>query len=232
MDNSINILSTRPLPDEIVETAAKKNIRIDLFSFIETEPVETVEVQQEIEQAATLSTTIVFTSMNAVESVANFATDIPGWKIYCIGNTTEQLVIKYFSSSVIAGTASNAADLAEIICLESDGEEVIFFCGNQKRDELPRILRDNQIDVTEIVVYETVFVPHKIKKEYHGILFFSPSAVNSFFSANKVQPSCVLFAIGNTTSGEIQNFASNKIIVADEPGKINLAEKMIEYFGG
>ncbi|MEO5984109.1 MAG: uroporphyrinogen-III synthase, partial [Ferruginibacter sp.] len=197
-----------------------------------TEPIETVEVQQEIEHAATLSTTVVFTSMNAVESVANFATDIPGWKIYCIGNTTEQLVTKYFSSSVIAGTASSAAELAEIICLESEGEEVIFFCGSHRRDELPRILRDNQIDVTEIIVYETVFVPHKIKKDYHGILFFSPSAVSSFFSLNKVGHSCVLFAIGNTTSQEIKSFASNKIIVSDEPGKLHLGEKMIEYFGG
>ena len=49
--NRISILSTRSLPAPIIETAALQGIDIDIQSFIETEPIQSIEVQQEIEQA-------------------------------------------------------------------------------------------------------------------------------------------------------------------------------------
>lgn len=226
----IKVLSTRPLSEEIIEAAASKGIELAIIPFIKTEPIENVEVQQEIEHALTLVTAVVFTSMNAVEAVEEFILEeLPTWKIYCIGNTTKQLVEKYFGESSIAGFADNATLLAETIVADNP-DELIFFCGNQRRDELPEILRSNDIEVDEIVVYETIALSQKINEEYHGILFFSPSAVKSFFSVNKIVSGTVLFAIGETTAAEIKKFTSNKIIISDEPGKENLAEKMIEYF--
>jgi uroporphyrinogen-III synthase len=73
-------------------------------------------------------------------------------------------------------------------------------------------------------------VKHKIEKTYHGILFFSPSAVQSFFSNNKISDQTILFAIGNTTATEIKKYTNNKIITGDEPGKENLVTEMIRYY--
>jgi uroporphyrinogen-III synthase len=231
LETKIRILSTRPLMDSLVSEAKEAGIAIEIFSFIETEAIQSIEVQQEIEQALLLTSSVVFTSMNAVEAVAIWMDDQqPDWMIYCIGNTTKQLVKKYFGEKSIAGTASSAAELAELIANENPADEVIFFCGDQRRDELPEILRSNQINVNEIVVYQTIAVPHKIQKLYNGILFFSPSAVESFFGMNKVIDQTILFAIGNTTATEIKKYTNNKIIIGDEPGKENLVRKMIEYF--
>lgn len=230
--NNISILSTRPIDDSLIEEAKKLNIEIEELSFIETEPIQTTEVHQEIENALLQSSAVVFTSMNAVEAVANVLQDQqPDWRIYSIGNTTKNLAKKYFGEFSIAGTANSAAELAELIAVEGFDDEVIFFCGDQRRDELPDILRNNDIVVNEIAVYETVAVPHKLNKQYHGILFFSPSAVESFFSNNKITDQTVLFAIGNTTANTIKRFSNNKTIISDEPGKENLVRKMMEYFG-
>ncbi|HET9057752.1 MAG TPA: uroporphyrinogen-III synthase [Chitinophagaceae bacterium] len=231
--NKVSILSTRPIDESLIEEAKRLNIEIDILSFIETEPIQTIEVLQEIEYAFLQSTAVVFTSMNAVEAVANELQDQhPDWRIYSIGNTTKQLVKKYFGEELIAGTANAAVDLAELIVQDRFVDEVIFFCGDQRRNELPDILRKNNIEVHEIVVYQTVAIPHKVGKNYHGILFFSPTAVDSFFSKNKVKEQTVLFAIGNTTANAIKKFSNNKIIISDEPGKDNLVVKMMEYFGG
>ena len=92
------------------------------------------------------------------------------------------------------------------------------------------MLRQRGIDVNEIIVYQTINLPHKIEQEYHGILFFSPSAVQSFFQKNKLSDTTILFAIGNTTANEIKKFTNNKIIISDSPGKENLVGKMVEYF--
>jgi len=229
--NKICILSTRSLAPSLIEEAEAAGICIDELSFIETEPVQSVEVQQEIENAYMQSATVVFTSMNAVEAVATEKEgQQPDWKIYCIGHATKQLVKKYFAEESIAGTADNATELAELIAFESDSDEVIFFCGDRRREDLLEILRRHDIEVDEIVVYQTILLPHKIKKEYHGILFFSPSAVESFFKHNKVNKRTILFAIGNSTADEIKKYSSNKVIIGDEPGKESLVRKLLEYF--
>lgn len=231
-ENSIHILCTRPLSESLLEEVRQQDILIDTLSFIETEPILSIEVQQEIEQAFVRMAAVVFTSMNAVEAVANYMDEKPDWRIYCIGTATQKLVKEYFGEAAIAGTASEATELAELIVEDEPGEEIIFFCGDQRREELPSILESNGLELTEIVVYQTIAVPHKINKAYNGILFFSPSAVDSFFTGNKVNGSTLLFAIGNTTARTIKKYSANKVIVSDEPGKENLVEKMIEYFRG
>jgi len=229
--NKIFILSTRPIDAPLINEAKHQNIEIDILSFIETVPIRSIEVQQEIENALLKSSAVVFTSMNAVEAVANeLDGHQPDWRIYSIGNTTRQLVKKYFGEEAIAGTAESAAELAELIVEEDNSDDIFFFCGEQRRDELPDILRSNDIDVNEIVVYQTIQVKHKIEKTYHGILFFSPSAVQSFFSNNKISDQTILFAIGNTTATEIKKYTNNKIITGDEPGKENLVTEMIRYY--
>lgn len=231
MQNKIPILCTRPLPSMLLEEAADAGISIDQLSFIETESILSVEVQQEIELAATEIAVVVFTSMNAVEGVTTFLDGHqPEWSIYSIGTATGRLVKEYFGEERMAGTANDAASLAALIAEDRFTDEVIFFCGDQRRDELPDILLNNDIEVQEIVVYQTIETAHRIEKEYFGMLFFSPSAVRSFFSTNKVPDKTILFAIGNTTAAEIRKFTGNKIIISDAPGKENLVAKMIEYF--
>jgi len=229
--SEINVLCTRALPSSLKEEAAAAGITIDELSFIETESILSVEVQQEIELASTELATVVFTSMNAVDAVTIFLDGHrPDWSIYSIGTATARLVKAYFGEERLTGTASDTASLAALIAADRFTDEVIFFCGDQRRDELPDILRQNDIEVNEIVVYQTIATPHKIQKDYFGILFFSPSAVQSFFSKNKVTDRTILFAIGNTTANEIKKYSNNKIIISDEPGKENLVAKMVEYF--
>lgn len=225
------LLSTRPLDDETITEAAERGVIIDTISFIDTEPIQTIDVQQEVETALLQSATVVFTSMNAVEAVAGFMQEEqPEWNIYCMGNTTRQLVKEYFGDNSIAGTADNATDLAWLIIEEGETEEVIFFCGDQRRDELPSILQNNGIEVTEITVYETIATPVAVKKQYNGILFFSPSAVDSFFSINKITGNTVLFAIGSTTAAAIKKRSQATVVTGDSAGKQALAEKAINYF--
>lgn len=229
--NKINILCTRPLEDALLEQANAKNIQVDILSFIETVPIESVEVQQEIEQALLQSATVIFTSMNAVDAVGVHLEDQqPDWMIYTMGTTSQQLVKEYFGEEALAGTAGSATELAELIIEESGTDEVLFFCGDQRRNELPDLLRSNDIEVQEIEVYHTIETPHKISRHYDGILFFSPSAVRSFFRYNKATAQTILFAIGDTTAAEIKKYSTNKIIVGDSPGKENLVREMMEFF--
>ena len=233
MNNSIEILSTRPYSAALIDEAANLGIAIHELSFIVTEPIDDVSILQEIQTTFTLQTTVVFTSMNAVEAVADQLLGFqPEWNIYCIGNTTRQLVEKYFGAESIAGTAASASALAELIVAECPAKEIIYFCGNMRRDELPQKLQEHGFEVDEIAVYQTILVPRKIVKDYHGILFFSPSAVESFFTLNKAAAHTVFFAIGSTTAAAIRRYCDNKIITADTQSKEEMLERVKEYFCG
>jgi len=111
-----------------------------------------------------------------------------------------------------------------------DNKKIIFFCGDQRRDELPAILKDHGIEVEEIVVYKTIPQTIRIDKQYDGIAFYSPSAVDSFFSVNDLNASTIVFSIGLTTSDAIRKYVDNKIIVTTQPGKENLVNRIIDYY--
>jgi uroporphyrinogen-III synthase len=232
MPDKITILSTRPLEPALVEAAKSKDILIDIISFIDTTPVKSANIHAEIKKLFTQPATVVFTSMNAVNAVATHLNgEVPAWNIFTIGNTTRELVARYFGEGTVNGTSHNAADLADAIIANRSIKQVIFFCGDQRREELPGKLRQHGISVQEIIVYHTTSTPHKVNKTYNGILFFSPSAVQSFFHANPVLPGTVLFAIGQTTADAILFFTDkNNVIVSEKPGKEDLVKKMFEYF--
>ncbi len=169
--------------------------------------------------------------MNAVDAVASHITKTkPDWKVYCIGITTNKLVKHFFGEGVIIGTATNAAELAGLIVEDRKTNKLSFFCGDQRREELPAILRNNGIRVNEIEVYQTKEVSQALNKEYHGILFFSPSAASSFFKSNQLSESTVIFSIGTTTAAELALKSKNKIVISDLAGKEQLVKKMIDYF--
>jgi len=228
--NKISILSTRLLDEEVIRNATIKDVLVDAIPFIKTEPISSTELQKIIREVLAMSTTIVFTSSNAVEAVAAETKDQEiKWKIFCIGHSTKQSVAKIFGEGSIAGVADNAKTLAHTI-LKANITSAIFFCGDQRRDELPVHLKKNNIEVTEMVVYKTILTPQKIERKYDGILFFSPSAVKSFFQVNRPNDETVLFAVGNTTADEIKKFSKNKIVISDVPEKKVLLEKAINYF--
>ena len=186
--NKISILSTRPLNDSSVADAEAAGITIDTISFIETEPIRSGEVQQRIKLALQQPATVIFTSMNAVEIIAaEKGKTQPAWAIYCIGNTTAQLIKKYFGELSIAGTANSAIELAKLIAAKNQIDEVIFFCGDQRRDELPEILRTKHVRIEEIIVYHTIAVPNKVEKSFDGVNFRKIGFVGSAGNSNSTK---------------------------------------------
>jgi uroporphyrinogen-III synthase len=250
------ILSTRPLEAALLEQAAGRGIIIDTLSFIETEPLVNEALQQRIRDLSRQPLVAVFTSMNAVCAVAGWlkltpektglakegpevlerAAERPDWKIFCIGSTTQQLVREYFGDDCITGTAAAASALADTIISRRASEmeqlQIFFFCGDQRRDELPEKLQQQGIRVNELVVYKTTRTPHKVEQTYDGIAFFSPSAVHSFFQVNTIPAGTLLFAIGQTTADTIRAYSSNQTMLSGSPEKEALIRQMIDHFQG
>jgi uroporphyrinogen-III synthase len=228
----------------LLDQAAGKGIRIDSLSFIETESICDTTMTHRIQQLRSTSLTAVFTSMNAVEAVAWHLTQpalqkglstkqsvspATAWRIFCIGAATRALAEARLDGATIAGTATSASALADVISKQAP-PEVFFFCGDQRREELPEKLTSAGIQVHELVIYKTTRTPHRLSDVYDGILFFSPSAVHSFFSMNGTTEKTILFAIGKTTADSIRTYVNNVIITSIVPEKEALVKQLIDYF--
>ncbi|MCX6207280.1 MAG: uroporphyrinogen-III synthase [Bacteroidetes bacterium] len=231
LQNRIQILSTRPIDPTQIKTANDLGIDIDCISFIETTAIESKDILSKIKEVLSNKATVVFTSMNAIDAVVSqLSNSKPDWAVYCMGVTSNQLIKQNFREDAVVGTATNSAELAELIIAEKRSNQIYFFCGDQRRDELPSILKNNGILVKEIEVYHTKEIKHTISKDYDGILFFSPSAVISFFNSNSLPEQSVAFAIGKTTASTLISRTNNKVVVAELPGKDKLVKKMMDHF--
>jgi uroporphyrinogen-III synthase len=138
-------------------------------------------------------------------------------------------VHEHFGEDAVAGTAPSAAALADEVHASAPNE-VFFFCGDQRRDELPGKLSAAGVRVNELVVYRTTQTPHYVEGPYDGIAFFSPSAVHSFFSVNIAGDKTLLFAIGSTTADAIHGYCANPVIISGSPAKDALVQQIIEHF--
>jgi uroporphyrinogen-III synthase len=234
--NRFHILSTKKLKPSVLEKLEESNIEIIEKEFISIKPIVDKELHQQIAAFASRGVqTIALTSKNAVE-VLNLCMHTAdtyftiNWNIFCLSGATRQAVLDApLLDSNIAGEADNAAELAKKI-IAKDVREIIFFCGNKRRDELPDLLGKAGVSVHEVVLYETLETPVVITSKLDGILFFSPSAAESFFSVNQLSDHTVCFAIGNTTAEAIRRFVRNKIITSESPGQEMMLSTVQFYF--
>ena len=229
MNNKPRILSTRTLDSSLIETARAEGIYIEEIPFIRLAPMDDDALRDQLAGYAPKNITAVFTSSNAVREVASFVSIPTSWTIYCIGKATQQSVIDHFNVDRIHGTAMNARDLSKIIIKEAV-QNIVFFCGDRRRDELPIALRKAGIEVEEVVVYKTMLTPSPVANKYDAILFFSPTAVESFFSMNLVTEDTLIFAVGETTAASARQSTAAKIIIAHNPGSEEMIQLLIEHF--
>lgn len=129
--------------------------------------------------------------------------------------------------NVIAYTGY-AADLAEIITLIYGKEKFTFFSGNLRRDTLPDALKEAKIVFNEIEVYQTILNPQKVNGTFDGILFYSPSGIQSYLKDNKINKE-TCFCIGTTTADALENITNN-VIIANQPTVENVIIQCINYY--
>jgi uroporphyrinogen-III synthase len=230
------VLSTKKLHPSLVIKAKEQDIAVVEQEAIQVYPILNKEKWDEI--FSLLEKRIeyaIFTSSNAVAAlkkyINTYVSHLPAqWKIFCLSGRTKELLAEDEDIfGTIEGTAINASELAELITGKGV-KEVLFFCGNKRRDELPSILTTAGVQVHEVVVYETVETPVNTADDVDAILFFSPSAVQSFFTANQPKDSTVCFAIGKTTADSIAGYTKNKIYTSEAPSQEALLNEVFAYF--
>lgn len=210
------ILSTKKLSIAQRERLLNGGLAIVDIDFIDTKNLAFQIPQQPLQNA-------IFTSQNGVNAV--FSKSIQIKNSFCVGQRTEKLLIEKQQNVVFCG--ANAEELGEFIIKKNSTKTYHYFCAQERLDILPNILTEYQINWHEIPVYKTTHTPKKYEQEFNGVLFFSPSGVESYFSVNPTPIHS--FCIGNTTAKALHKHTQN-YTVATKPSVENVLVKVIKYF--
>lgn len=171
---------------------------------------------------------VVLASQNSVRtlhryfSLKDLVKDSLKFRFLCIGKQTAILTQRFFPGSRVEYLANSMQGALPFIrqLVHRNSHTInrdfrLYFCAAQ--EPLPILgdfLKANSIPFQHIPLYRTILQPHKVSQFYDGILFYSPSGVRAFFTANPNYPqiynnSLQFVCIGRTTAEALQKFQPN-----------------------
>ena len=109
-----------------------------------------------------------------------------------------------------------------------EGTEVTYFCSDLRLDDLPTILKENNITVNEVEAYQTKLDSFKIDDTVEGVMFYSPSTVQSYKQENNVEDT-IAFCIGETTAKEASKHFKD-VRIAKVPTVESVIELVNEHY--
>ncbi|MFZ5971489.1 MAG: uroporphyrinogen-III synthase [Bacteroidota bacterium] len=226
MTGSRTIVSTRKLASPTVEILQSNGCTLVQHDFIS----KVIHLPDHL-TAASLQKNVVITSITGAKAFAGLLDklqlDKSAFSVFCISRGTKEYATAV--GFTIVGSAPHASALADVVLENKEVQSVTHICSNLKRGELSEKLSNSGVGVHDLVAYRTDWTPVKITPAYDGLIFFSPSAVDSFLSQNALhQVPC--FCIGATTSDHAQKKGYKETIAAAAPSEEFLLKKLIAYY--
>jgi len=189
-----HVFSTRKLSEDQMQQFDTL-VRVDSEDFIKINfnRISPLQLKKKIAN-------VVFTSKNAVESLlTNTAVaDLEFENIYCVGRKTRRLIQKKIGK--VTHFENSAKDLANHLVEFIEGTEITYFHGNLSLETVPTTLEENGITVHKVEAYRTKLSGQKIDSAVKGILFYSPSTIESYLLNNDTNK--IAYCIGETTAVE------------------------------
>lgn len=229
-----NILVTRPLSAQQIEYARILGLEPIIRSALDFNFPEYWDGVLKVINEHPKSDWI-FTSTNgvkALEQLMNAGLQVrPETQLFAVGRKTQEALEELGLESKIPRT-QDSKHLAELIINEGKINSVIYFHGNLSREEMKERLKEDDIEVIELEVYETTINSVELPDEppISGVLFYSPSAVEGFARGTGFDRELpTLFAIGPTTAKALQEQTDQPVKMAKQPDTEVLLRTVSNY---
>ena len=230
MDKRIHILYTGQQLDQNILDAAPGHYVIDVLPFIETRLNEDNAAIKALKDLSHSKALVVLTSRRSVEWVVRHVSQVPDWTIACMEGATQSLLQEINWGNLIQYTGNNALELAKKIAADHRINDIYFIGSDRRLAHLPDFLKAQQFNLHELVAYQTLPKKQLMEKDYDGIVFLSPSAVESFFEQHTISPETTLFSMGASSNMAIQRYTGNSIVVSPAVHQSALFETIYHHY--
>ena len=144
---------------------------------------------------------LVFTSKNAIYSIDSFNKTWQNIPSYAIAPKTADVINKYNGNLLFTGVSSHGNEFAEELIPKLKNKKVLYIRALKTVSRLVEILKENNIDISELITYKTSCKKSNIDLvEGSVFIFTAPSSVECFFKNYKWHDSYKAITIGKTTA--------------------------------
>jgi uroporphyrinogen-III synthase len=145
---------------------------------------------------------LIFTSKNAIYALDRLNDSWKNIDSYAIAPKTSEILKEHKSKLVFTGTFSHGNEFASELTPHLKNKKVLYVKGEKSVSSLFTILKDNKIDIDEVVVYKTICTKKELESPVDNsiIIFTSPSSIKCFFNKINWNKSYKAVVIGKTTA--------------------------------
>jgi uroporphyrinogen-III synthase len=216
------LISTRILSAAAAARIKRAGLQLLEADLIYTEPIpfEWPELNQ--------FSHIAFTSSRAVEAWFKVS-DIDGLVPAAISGKTRHTLAGFTKAEIVA--AADARSLGQTLHQSAKGKilSVLHPCSQIRLPDLQQELGKTGHHYSPLPVYATLERPVRFSVEPSAVLFFSPSAVNVFFSQNPFNPQTCYACIGSTSRAAVlKRFPEALCLIPGEPDPEQLIDITID----
>ena len=173
---------------------------------------------------------LIFTSKNGVEAIDRVTDQWRSVPAYAIGSATSKSIEEHGGRVVYEAKNSYGDLFAKEIKDRLQGKRVLFVRPKKVTSKLNQILRQNGVDLHELIAYETICNEDSdLKAPPSGaiIIFSSPSTIDCFFQRFAWDSSYQAVVIGDVTASAMpKEIDFLKAQQATIPACIDLAKKL------
>ena len=193
--NMTQLFSTTHLSLAQLQAFSSAGFALEMSDFIKIVPAAPIA-------SVPMADYFLLTSQNTLHVLRSMPcySQLPHKRAFCVGEKTRKL-LETEGWEVVA-SFDYAKQLASFLVKHYATSSFVFFCGEKRMDTLPTTLKANHIQLQECLTYHTQLTPVKLTKHYEGLLFFSPSAIESYLVENSFAGEKVV-CIGTTTQAAL-----------------------------
>ncbi|QJP33603.1 uroporphyrinogen-III synthase [Nonlabens sp. Ci31] len=192
-----SILSTKTLTESQVELVLNTGISLTHYDLLKIQPIN-IDSTENWNQ-------VIITSQNAIPALLAHHNFIKN--VYCVGEVTAASLKKNGVQPI--HIAPNARGLAKILINNYPGENFLYLCSEQRRDELPALFLKEKIPLKELFVYRSIAVMKSFDRIFAAVIFYSPRGVHAFAKANPHNKPLTAICIGKTTASTATSYYKN-----------------------
>ncbi|MBI1766819.1 MAG: uroporphyrinogen-III synthase [Bacteroidetes bacterium] len=211
----MNILLTKKLSQEHLDLIKSWGWSYDIVEALKISPVEIEEIPARAEAWIVSSRN----SMHAVKKFIDKASFI-----YCIGDWIKKEIEKL-------GVKITVKDFENMKSLASDLSEqnlrnVIYFCGDEHRNELKEGLKNTETKISKVVTHQSAMTFPVIRKEFDAVFVFSPRSAESLLKHNQFSGKTIFGCIGSTTAEYLNSRGISNTFAPSYPDSKKLLEEL------
>lgn len=209
-----HLLSTKVLADREIRQLEGAGWCIDHYDAISIEFLKTSVTPDDH--------LLIFTSKNAVTAFfQSFSKrEVTACRSLCVGKGAAGMLAE--KGVTVLEVFPSASELAGSLGEKYAADSFVYYCGNRRLDLIPETLDALGLSWQEATVYKTILNPIKWDREYEAVVFFSPSAVQSYTALNLMGPATG-YCIGKTTSAALRQY-THRILCPETPDRTSLMD--------